>query len=78
MKHLIGKGAAVNAKDDASNTPLHYAAERGHAMCCRVLCEGGADMNAVNKDGQRPSEIAKDNETKESMMVTSSKCCLIL
>lgn len=78
LKHLISKGANVNDKDDSLNTPLHCAAQGGHPSCCDALCQAGADLGAVNKDGRKPADVAKDSETRNSLTVVSSKCCLLI
>ena len=39
-------------------TPLMYAARQGSADAARVLCEAGADMNAVDPDGTSALEFA--------------------
>ena len=46
VKSLISAGADVNAKNDADRTPLHRAADNGHAVVVRVLIAEGADVNA--------------------------------
>lgn len=39
-------------------TPLMYAAREGSAAAARVLCESGAEVNAVDPDGTSPLELA--------------------
>ena len=45
--------ADVNARDD-DDTPLHYAANGGHAAIASVLIAAGADVNAKNDDDDTP------------------------
>ena len=40
--------------DRRINTPLHYAAERGHFDCVQLLLDHGANVNAVNENGYTP------------------------
>ena len=42
----------VRAKD--GYTPLHVAAEHGHAAFIDILLAAGAYMNAKNEDGETP------------------------
>jgi ankyrin repeat protein len=39
----------VNAKNDAGNTPLHYAAINNRVKVARLLLENKADANAENR-----------------------------
>jgi ankyrin repeat protein len=41
-----------------TNTPLHYAADRGHKDIVELLIAKGADINAKNNDGQTPLHYA--------------------
>lgn len=50
-------GVATEA-DEGGATALHYAAERGNAALVAVLCERGADVDAVDHDGHRPLDHA--------------------
>jgi hypothetical protein len=43
---LIEAGAAVEARDDQQETPLHIAAQEGSSEVCRVLIEAGAAVEA--------------------------------
>ncbi|RLN71131.1 hypothetical protein BBJ28_00000194 [Nothophytophthora sp. Chile5] len=48
----------VLSKDAMGNTPLHYAAEGGHLSLCKLLINGGANINAQNKSGETPLHFA--------------------
>jgi hypothetical protein len=48
--------AVLGAVDASEQTPLHWAAERGHAEVCTLLLQrgGGAQLEAANAWGGRP------------------------
>jgi acyl-CoA-binding protein len=48
MNHVL---VTVNALDDAGQTALHLAADRGHPDCVRILLDHGADIFATDQDG---------------------------
>jgi ankyrin repeat protein len=53
VRHLLRHGAEgdIHARDDEGRTPFHYAAEYGHVAAMRILAERGADINAVDEEG---------------------------
>jgi len=56
---LIGKGAALEARDDYGRTPLILCArERGQAATGRVLLDAGAEINALDKFGDSALDLA--------------------
>ena len=56
---ILGADAgAVEAADESGATALHYAAERGNSALVAVLCERGADVDAVDHYGHRPLDHA--------------------
>jgi ankyrin repeat protein len=42
-KSLLKNGADVNAKDDDSHTPLHWAAENSYTKTAELLKKHGAE-----------------------------------
>jgi ankyrin repeat protein len=50
MKTLIEEGLPIDAFDDLSRTPLHYAAIEGHIPAVRYLIDAGANVNAHEED----------------------------
>lgn len=46
VQQLVRDGRDVNAFDDMSKTPLHYAVESERADIAQFLIEHGADVNA--------------------------------
>jgi hypothetical protein len=59
---LIAHGADVNARGPGRRTPAHFAGERNIGpRTLEVLVENGADLEALDDDGQTPGEIAKRN-----------------
>lgn len=55
---LLDAGADVQHSDDISGTPLHGAARRNHATCCRLLLNRGARVDASDGVGNRPLHLA--------------------
>jgi ankyrin repeat protein len=51
-------GADVNARDHEGNTAVHHAASRGDTDMIRFLVSKGADVKAVNREGQTTVDMA--------------------
>jgi len=54
LNFLIGKGANVNVRDDAGNTPLMIAARIGYADGAQILIRRRAGVNIANNSGETP------------------------
>lgn len=63
MKLLLEFGADINAEDSEKWTPLHAAATCGHLNLARYLINKGANLLAVNGDGNMPYDICEDDKT---------------
>jgi len=53
-----GAAKAINATDFDDRTPLHIAAEHGSAAVVQELLIAGADLEAVDGNGDSPADIA--------------------
>ncbi|XP_037792597.1 protein phosphatase 1 regulatory subunit 16A-like [Penaeus monodon] len=63
MRLLVHHGANVNAQDSEKWTPLHAAATCGHLHLAKFLIAKGANLLAVNADGNMPYDICEDDAT---------------
>ncbi|CAH2326199.1 phosphatase 1 regulatory subunit 12A-like isoform X1 [Pelobates cultripes] len=76
LRLLLQLGFDVDARDFDGWTPLHAAAHWGQPDACRLLCEALCDMEAINKVGQTPVDVADDSvestleelKTKQSVL----------
>lgn len=51
--YILGDLERANHADNlAGQTPLYYAARRGHLEICKILLEKGADVAHVDKKGK--------------------------
>jgi ankyrin repeat protein len=51
---LLSKGADLEADDDRGRTPLHYAAEAGHAQIVSLLLSKGAQAAQADANEDTP------------------------
>ncbi|KAL8616326.1 hypothetical protein ACOMHN_056269 [Nucella lapillus] len=73
MKLLLDYNANVNACDSEMWTPLHAAATCGHMMLCKYLIDRGAELLAVNADGNMPYDICEDEVTLDHIETEMAK-----
>ncbi|TTW40639.1 Protein phosphatase 1 regulatory subunit 16A [Bagarius yarrelli] len=66
-------GANVNASDSELWTPLHAAATCGHTDLVQILVQAGADLLAVNADGNMPYDLCEDEATLELIEVVMAE-----
>jgi ankyrin repeat protein/beta-lactamase regulating signal transducer with metallopeptidase domain len=66
VKKFIAAGADVNARDNQSLTPLHFAAKGGHEEIARLLIAEGANVNVKMVDDSWTPLLtaAKNGHTK--------------
>lgn len=62
VQSLLDSGSIdVNCCTDVENdsmSPLHYAADRGHLAIVKLLLSRGANVNAINADGNTSLMLA--------------------
>jgi ankyrin repeat protein len=63
-KLLLASGAKVRTTNNTSETALHAAARAGAADVVKLLLDAGSDPGDTNRNGQRPSDLASDANTK--------------
>ncbi|MCG6157764.1 ankyrin repeat domain-containing protein [Rubinisphaera margarita] len=54
VRHLIGLGVDVNARDRKMWTPLHFAVRTKNCTVVKMLVEAGAEIDSVNDEGITP------------------------
>jgi ankyrin repeat protein len=57
VKHLIGLGTDVNARDWRLWTPLHFAVRTGNSEVVKMLIEAGAEVDLPNDEGITPLHL---------------------
>ena len=70
MTTLLELGAAVDDRDTAGRTPLHYACALGRLGCARLLLARGADANMLNEHfGENPLHCAVRSESLDAAVL---------
>uniref|UniRef100_A0A182J872 ANK_REP_REGION domain-containing protein n=1 Tax=Anopheles atroparvus TaxID=41427 RepID=A0A182J872_ANOAO len=65
VEFLVQKGADVNRKDNEGWTPLHATASCGFLSIARYLIENGADLAAINTDGELAVDLASSDAMED-------------
>ena len=52
LKLPLSKGAAVNAKDERDQAPLHFSAREGHTTMVDLLISKSVDISPLNTTSQ--------------------------
>ena len=55
----------VNARDQNGQTPLHWAANKGHIRIVKMLVDGGAKTDVKDNTGWTPLEYAEEMKKKD-------------
>ena len=58
VSRVVELGVAIDATNDGGDSALHGAASHGMDTVVRYLAEQGADVNAQNRRGQTPLDVA--------------------
>lgn len=66
---LAAARAAVNAVDWRGRTALHYASERGHVECERILIDAGADPDVAEPSGKTARDLTKRRQSATTARV---------
>ncbi len=70
VRLLIEHGADTDVRDERGRSPLHAAAAQDQSThillaIVQALLRGGADPQAVDGEGKRPADLARDAEVRE-------------
>ena len=73
LKTFIEYEVDINAHHgDTSMTPLLLAAALGHNHICHILIDAGADINAIDYQGNTPLHLAIQNHHEENVEVVQT------
>jgi len=70
---LIAKGADMESKDTAEQTPLHLSVRQGNRDIAELLILNDADVNARNKWGQTPLHLSAGQGRKDMVELLINK-----
>lgn len=65
VEFLVQNGADVNRQDNEGWTPLHATASCGFNSIARYLVENGADLAAINSDGDLCIDLAASDSMED-------------
>jgi len=69
IRILLDYGADITSRDDASDTPLHIAAESASAFAVELLLRRGASITALNNFGSMPIHLAVGHMIPDSSLI---------
>jgi ankyrin repeat protein len=67
IRFLAENGANVDFQDRNGSAVLHHAAQSGHAGIAKTLVKTGADVNARNKKGDTPIDVAVEELSAQTI-----------
>lgn len=74
VRVLLDAGANLNAKGGLDeNTPLIEAVKTGNQTIMDMLVKAGAEVNTINKNGESPLSLTKQNDSTNMMAVIKAK-----
>ncbi|RSL48775.1 hypothetical protein CEP53_009418 [Fusarium sp. AF-6] len=68
LKVLIERGADINVRNKAGETPLMLAVSTNKVRSTKILLEHGADPNICDNLGARPLHFAQDSEIVQDLL----------
>ena len=68
---LLEAGIGVDVPDNELKTPLHHACEAGKPRGIRLLLKWGANINAHDKSGKTPADLASNQSIKQLVTLYS-------
>jgi predicted RNA-binding Zn-ribbon protein involved in translation (DUF1610 family) len=70
VSQCLDKGININVRDsEHGRTPLHFAAEKGHASMVKFLLGRGANPNAIDYYGMIPLDLAEEAGHEKAIAV---------
>ncbi len=66
---LMERGADIESRDDANETPLHVAAKNANAFAVKLLLQRGASIIACNDHCDTPIHLAIGHMTPDSSLI---------
>ncbi|QQP55134.1 MYPT75D CG6896PAlike [Caligus rogercresseyi] len=71
LEYLLENDVSVDVVDTDLWQPIHAAACWGHLEAVELLAQNGANINALTKNGEKPSELTEDEDIKQNKSVSS-------
>lgn len=69
VEFLLASGLNVNHQDDNGWTPLHFASQKGALEAAELFLDSGADVEAIDLNGNTPLWVAAMNSNTNPEMV---------